>query len=174
MWEMPSGRLGRGGLEQLGEAEIEDLGVAVGGDHDVLGLDVAVDDARLVGLLQPAPDLGGDLERAEEVELAALDEGLHRLARDELHRDVEALGPLAHVVHLGDRRVVHRRRRVRLLQEPPLALLVARELGGQDLEGHQAAQVRVAGLVDDAHAALPEQLLDLVVLDGLADHRLGC
>ena len=148
--------------------------MAVGGNHDVLGLDVTVDDARLVGLLQPAPDLARDLEGAQEVELAALDEGLDGLALDELHRDEEALGPLVHVVDLGDCGMGDRGRRARLLQEAALAVLVARPLGRQHLEGHQPAEAGVAGLVDDAHAALPEQLLDLVVLDGLADHRLGC
>jgi hypothetical protein len=65
-------------------------------------------------------------------------------------------------------------RGVGLLQEAVLALLVPRELGRQHLEGHRPAEARVAGLVDDAHAALPEQLLDLVVLDRLPDHRSGC
>ena len=165
------GGLGSRRLEELGEAEVEDLGMAVRGHDDVLGLDVPVDDARLVRLLEAAPDLGGDLEGAEEVELAALDEGLHRLALDELHGDEEALGPLVHVVHLGDRGVGHRGRRARLLEEPALPVLVASELGRKDLERHRTSQAGVAGPVHDAHATLPEQLFDLVVLDGLADHR---
>ena len=44
-------------LDQLGEAEVEDLGAAVGGDEDVLRLQVAVDDALLVRGRQALRDL---------------------------------------------------------------------------------------------------------------------
>ena len=44
----------------LGEPEVEDLDVAVLGDHDVAGLQVAVDDALLVGDLEGLGDLPGD------------------------------------------------------------------------------------------------------------------
>ena len=57
--------------------------------------------------------------------------------------------------------------------EARLALLVLRELGREHLEGDVAAEAGVAGAVDDAHAALPELLLDLEVPDGLADHRFA-
>ena len=38
-------------LEQLGDAEVEQLGDAVGRDQDVRGLDVAVDDQALMGVM---------------------------------------------------------------------------------------------------------------------------
>jgi hypothetical protein len=69
-------------LEQLGEAEVEDLRVAVRRHDHVLRLDVPVNDAGLVGLLEAARDLDGDLDRAEQVELAPLDQRLHGLALD--------------------------------------------------------------------------------------------
>lgn len=40
----------------------------------------------------------------------------------------------------------------------------------QDLEGHEAVQVRVAGLIDDAHAAFAELVEDLIVQQPLAGH----
>lgn len=42
---------------QLGKAEIHDDGVALGGDDDVCSLNVAVNDAAGVCLLQPSTDL---------------------------------------------------------------------------------------------------------------------
>ena len=101
------------------------------------------------------------------------DQGLDRLALDHLHHDEQTLRLLVEVVDLGDRRVVDRARGLGLLEEARLPIGVLRELGGQDLEGHRAAELRVPGSVDHPHAALAELLLDLVVLEGLPDHRVG-
>src|SRR5580658_9668553 len=43
-----------------GDAEVENLHPVAGGNHDVIGLDVAVDDAFFVGGLQTFAALGGD------------------------------------------------------------------------------------------------------------------
>ncbi len=48
---------------QLGEAEVEDLGAPAGGDEDVGGLDVAVNDAFTVGGVEGVGDLNGDVEK---------------------------------------------------------------------------------------------------------------
>ena len=45
---------------QTRQPEIHDLHLAAGVDHDVLGLDVAVDDPAPVGLVQRVRDLRGD------------------------------------------------------------------------------------------------------------------
>ena len=42
---------------------------------------------------------------------------------------------------------------------------------GQELEGDEAVQPSVLGLVDDTHAAAAQLLDDAVVGDGLADHQ---
>ena len=47
----------RAAVGQLRQAEVEDLDAAVAGDEDVLGLEVAVDDALLVRGRQPLRDL---------------------------------------------------------------------------------------------------------------------
>ena len=51
-----------------------------------------------------------------------------------------------------------------------LRLGVARELGRQELEGHDALELRVLGLVDDPHPALAELLENLVVRYRLSNH----
>ena len=64
------------------EAEVEDLGVAVLREEDVLGLEVAVDDPLLVGGGEALGDLVGDREGAlerPESPLARAD-GRHRRA----------------------------------------------------------------------------------------------
>ena len=56
-------RLRGGVLDELGEAEIDNLGVTVLGDHDVGRLQIAVDDALLVSTGQALGDLGRKRER---------------------------------------------------------------------------------------------------------------
>ena len=50
-------------LVALGQAEVEDLHPPVGGEEQVLGLEVAVDDALGVRGGEAASHLGRDLER---------------------------------------------------------------------------------------------------------------
>jgi hypothetical protein len=52
-----------------------------------------------------------------------------------------------------------------------LAPWVGHPLRRQDLDGDKPVQVRVAGLVHDAHAALAELLGNLVMQQPLSDHR---
>ena len=54
-----AGSRGRGGVvgERFGEAEVEDFEAAVGGDFDVGGLEVAMDDAFFVGVFERVDEL---------------------------------------------------------------------------------------------------------------------
>ena len=58
VWPLYPDRLGK-----LGDAEVEQLHVPVGGDEDVLRLHVAVDDSSGVGRGQPSRQLGTPLQR---------------------------------------------------------------------------------------------------------------
>jgi hypothetical protein len=55
---------GRAVFQQLGETEVEDLGVAARGDEDVGRLDVAVDDTAGVRGVQRIGDLDGQVDQA--------------------------------------------------------------------------------------------------------------
>ena len=59
------------GLLDPGDPEVEDLGPAVVRQEDVVGLDVAVDDAAGVRGREAVGDLGGDLDRLLGRERAA-------------------------------------------------------------------------------------------------------
>ena len=52
-------------------------------------------------------------------------------------------------------------------------LRIFRHFIGQELEGNEAPEHRVLGLVHHAHAAATQLLLDTVMGDDLADHREG-
>jgi hypothetical protein len=76
---------------------------------------------------------------------------------------------LADLVNDDDVRMVERRGRARLLLKAAHALSVACELLRQQLDGHPAAQPRVAGQIDFAHPAATQTRENLIVIEAAAD-----
>ena len=70
---------------------------------------------------------------------------------------------LADFVDSDDVWVIQRRCRLGLLNEPPHAVGVFNQVGGQKLQGDGAAQSRVFCFVDFAHAARAKQGDNLIV-----------
>ena len=52
------------GIRELRDSEVEDLEEPLGRDHEVLGLQVAVDDADAVGAREPVHELGAEVQEA--------------------------------------------------------------------------------------------------------------
>ena len=108
---------GRLVVDDAREPEVEHLHVAVGADHDVFRLDVAVDDAGGVRRGERAGHLPPDVDRRRE-RLRALDERPQRPPVDELLHDEElAVRRLADLVDGDDVRVVESRGGAGLAQE---------------------------------------------------------
>ncbi len=85
----------------------------VGDDH-VLRLDVAVDDAAVVGVRQRVGEREADAQHVAVAERALGLEHVERAAADQLGHEVAAAGILAGVEHGHDPRVVQARRGQRL------------------------------------------------------------
>jgi hypothetical protein len=140
------------------DAEVEDLGAAVGREHDVLGLEVAVHDPLLgrgdegVGAVLGDGEEGGDLEGLADP--GPQGDALHQLLDDErlvvLQEDV---------VDRGDRVVVEGRAGARLLQQA-LEVLPVRVEGS--FEGDGVLEERIPGAVDLGLAAAPKIRVDPV------------
>ena len=126
-------------------------------DHQVRGLDVAVDE--VVGLrgIERAGDLRGDFQRERRGQRTLpFDERLGGFAVDEFHRVEKVPAFLAEMEDRRDVAVPQPRRRAGLAHEA-LAGGVAVQVGGvDDLERHGHAQPGVEALVGDAHRAAPE------------------
>ena len=151
-------RHGRGAIAQRAcDAEVHDLHRAGVGDHHVRGLDVAVNDARLVREVQRRADLGHDRRGIVQAHLpGVLDDvaqgfAVHALHDDVRHRTVLVRG-LTRVVNGDDGGVVQLRGILSLAAEALQEGGVARQIGAHHLYRHIAAQQFIGSGVHVGHA----------------------
>ena len=120
--------------------------------HDVLGLDVPVDDAAGVAVVERLGDLRPDVEDVAQPERALAKELPEVRRRQHGHHEEERPLVPAEVVNRHDGRVVHLRHDLGLALEALLGVL--REVSGRnELDGDVPVQDRVLRAVDDAHPA---------------------
>ena len=148
---------------ELGDAEVGDLRGAVLREHDVLGLDVHVDDAPAVGVAERTGDLGGEVQRLLPRKHALLFEVLVEAdALDVLHHDVLRVAGGHHVVDGADIRVAQLPDGLVFRAEPAAGLRVHRHVVAQNLDRHIPLELCIVCAVDVRHAADAEHRHDLV------------
>ncbi len=92
--------VGRG---DVGHAEVEHFRLARFLDQDVAGLEVAMNDALVVGVLHGIADLGQKLEACGQIEIAAAGVLVQGHSANKLHREKRpAVDSSARLIHLGD------------------------------------------------------------------------
>jgi hypothetical protein len=193
------------GIGEAGDAEVEDLGLAadqrgggceaesrssrgVGGgrcgdggcgvvrlDEDVARLEVAVDDAFLVRVMDGVADAGDEGGAIRDGEVGS--ELEQRAAFDQLHREersLDAVGPgrRAGLEDLGDAGVLESPEGIGLVAE------AAKEFGGDDyradhLQGDGAPRALLLGAEDGSHAADAEDSGDREVAEAKAEHGVA-
>ncbi len=161
------------GLPRLGEPEVEDLDLAVGRDHDVRRLQVAMDDPLGVGRLESVGDLQRDAQGLFERESTSPETRGQILALGQLHGDEVGPAVVAHLVDAGDVGMVQGGEHLGLALEAGEPLGVLGEGGRQHLDRHLATELGVLGAVDLSHAAFTELGGDLEVRQRLADQDEG-
>ena len=149
-----------------GDAEVEHLHVAVGPQHQVVGLDVAMHDRRGMRGRKRRRGLDRDVEDLAKRQRAAREPLAQRLALDELRDEEPRAVVIADLVDGEDVRMIERRSGARFVQEAAHPLRIAGELRPQHLERDRPSQRRIDGLVDLTHPAAAEQVLNLVAADG--------
>ena len=131
--------------------------------QDVLRLDVAVDDLALVGVLQRFGRLADDPEGVLDGKLVLPDEPVaERLALDEGHDIVEEAVGHPRVVQAEDVGVLELGGDADFAEET-VGTDGGRQLRLEDLDGHHALVLRVAGKVDEGHPALTQQALHVIM-----------
>ena len=152
------------------DAEIEDLGHPVVQDEDVARLDVAMDDALLVGVREAVADLHHQRQLALEGHVPALgDDLLQLLAFQVLHDDEQAPLVLAQVVDRDDVGMAELRAGLGLAEEPRPQLIVMSTFSEMTLRA-TGASAGGRSPCNGAHASPPDLRLDLVLAQPF-DHR---
>ncbi len=160
-------------IEQLGDAEVEQLGLAFAVDQDVRRLEVAVHHQVLVGVGDRRADVDEELQPFLERQLVLLAVGVERQAVDVLEHEVgAAVGGGAAFEKPGDVGMVEAGEDLPLGEE---ALVDDRQVlaGADDLDRHLALEFLVAplGQVDHPHAAAAQHLEQPVGADPLGVER---
>jgi hypothetical protein len=150
-------------LARLGDAEVGDHHAAVAAQQDVRRLDVAVDDARMVGRGQRVCGLSDDRHGLRRFERALLVEPLtQRRPAHELHHDGLDAVVAARVVDRHDRRVRQPGGRDCFGAEAGEERLVRREVRMEDLDRHLAGEDLVRRLPHLRHPTGRDQVIEPV------------
>ncbi len=153
------------GLGAAGQAEIDDPDPTPSlFQPDIRWLDVAVDQPPGVGRGQTLGDLPADAQHLGQRQPATgpLQSVFECLAAEQLHGQERDVAILPHLIDGDDVFVLDSRGQPGLAQEAAVELGAGRQGRAHDLQGHQAAEVGILRLEDDAHGAGPQNLQDAV------------
>ena len=156
---------GMGAVGEAGDAEVRYLHCPIPEDHDVLGLDIPVDDAPAVGVAEPLHDLSDEMEGLRPVQPAP---PLHILLKgntvNELHDDIVHIPAAAHVVDSDNVGVGEHGDSLGLVVEPAAELRVIAEILLQHFDGDQAVEPVALGFKHHRHPPGTDYLQDLVAV----------
>ena len=146
-----------------GNAEVRHLHRAVFQHHHIVGLDITVDNATAMGMLQSLADLHGKVQGLLPVQNALL---LHVLlqadAVDQLHDDVIRIVGGGNIVHIDDIGMADHSDSLTLRMEAAAEFLVLGIFVLQNLDGHQTVQTVAPGFIYNSHAANADDFQNLV------------
>jgi hypothetical protein len=159
-------------VEQLGDAEVEQLGRAVGVDEHVRRLEVAVHHEVAVGVRHRLAHALHEPQALGDAQAPRLAVAVDRLAAHVLHGEPRrAVVGDAGVEQAGDVRVLEAREHAPLAQEPLDAPGRGEPAAGDHLERHGEPHVGALGEVDGAHAAAADERPDRVRAEAPPGHR---
>ncbi len=149
------------------DAEVGDLHRPVRRQEHVRRLDVAVDHALAMRIVERVEDLSHQAHGIGGLEPLAPFEALPQVAPgDVLHRDERRAGVLVEVVDRDDVRMIQTSRGLRLAaesREHDRRVLALKLVGADRLQRDDPLDHRIVGLVDDAHGPAAELAADLVL-----------
>ena len=155
---------------RVGNAEVGHDG-AIGLKQNVLGLDVAVDHARRVRVVQRVSHVGHDLHRKIGRKCAvAIEPCAQAAAGDERHDVVRRAVGDAGIEQRQNVRVLEARRDLDLLAEPPRRV-GRQEFGSHHLHRDQSAVAEIIREIHDRHSALADRTRQSPAISQLSSER---
>src|SRR4029453_3919756 len=149
----------------LCKAKVEHFHDSAGGDLDVGGLEIAMDDAFLVRHRQGVCNLTGNGQRVPQGNWTGFQAIGERRTRHQLEHDAPHVGSLFEAVYGRDGGMTERGEPASLALEPRDSLRIRQERVRKDLDGYTAPQYRVSCAIDLAHRAGPDAGKNLVWSD---------
>ena len=146
---------------QLGEPEVDDLHAIGVAHHDVLGLEIAMHDARGMRLRETLGYLLGDVGEPSRRQPAGGQQVAQGLALHPFHDHEGHAGLMANVMDGQDIGMVQGRSRLGFLLETTQTISIG-EIGWEDLDRDPAIEAGIERAVDLTHAACPERTEDLI------------
>ena len=180
VWRLGRGVLAGGVADEFGDAEVHEFHAAFGVEEDVLGLDVAVEDALVVGVLEGFANLrddgeglgGGEAAGAEGLaEVRAVHVFHEQVVKRGMGDGVWGLGcgHEAEVVDGDDVGVAEAGEEAAFALEAGGEGGGGAEVGWEEFEGDETIELRLAGLEDVAHAAGADEFEDFELREGGGD-----
>ena len=158
------------GVRYHGQPEIHQLGAAAIVDHDVVRLDVAMDQLGFIPTVgEHLGEIARDSQGVIDVQPAILvDPGEQGPAGNVFHGEViKAIDP-PRIIGLDNPGMKQRGGGAGLVQEPFNEVRVARVFIIEDLEGDPARQVGLFRQIDHPHSTPPKQSLNAIAGDHLS------
>ena len=149
----------------LGQAEVHDVRLVAGVEHDVARLQIAVDDAVLVGVMERVGHSGTQLGRLVIGEFSAGQPVLKRQSLDQVGDDIDDVAFKPHLVHADDVGVFKLGGGT-CLAEKLLGLLAVKLSLAGDLHRHGPIEPGVSGLPHGAEPAGAQSLDQVEMADG--------
>ena len=143
--------------EEPRDAEVGKLHLALGGQQQIARLDVAMDDAAVVGVAEGLGQLDADPQHfapGEDPPAAQL--GFEAVAGDQFHGVEEVVALLAEAEEADDMGMVELAEGLDLRLEAVAEVGLMDERFGQQLDGGRLAAFDVDAFIDGAHAAAAE------------------
>ncbi len=129
--------------KRLRQTEIEHLHVAIGGDLDIGGFQIALDDPFVVSRFERFRDLAGDFQRLLARQPAAREAIGQRFAFDELQHQKRRRSLLDQVVNRGDVRMIQRCKNFGFASQPLNTFRIIGKRLRQDFDRDLAPQLGV-------------------------------
>ena len=158
-------------LRELGQAEVKNLRRPALHEKNVGRLDVAVHDAFGVRSFQPVGELNSDVKKLRDLDGLLRDAPLQRLSLEQLHGDKRTPFKFLDIVNRADVGMIQRGSRACFTPESLDGLRILGNIFGKEFQRNIAAEPRVLGFVDDAHAAAAKFFEHGVMGDGAPDNR---